>query len=66
MRYLLPTGLDGSEGEEEEDGLECGRSYHVVDKTRVTVTPPATPPTTTGGIELHVLYIRIVYNNLLI
>ena len=44
------SGLDGSEEEEEEGVLGYHRKYHVVEKTRVTVTPPKTPPAASEGM----------------
>lgn len=46
----LSSGLDGSEEEEEEGVLGHHRKYQVVEKTRVTVTPPKTPPAHSEGM----------------
>ena len=44
-KVSLSSGLDGSEGEEEEEeedgGSEWPKEYCVVEKTRVSVTPPS-------------------------
>lgn len=50
MSVLHLSGLDGSEEEEEEGVLGHHRKYHVVEKTRVTVTPPKTPSAPSEGM----------------